>query len=104
MAQNDAATDARTDRMKTEMAAHFADEVADYRAADHCEIVYEGEEAAVVADHAGHEINEWASEFGVDRSELSATMHDLAEQLMGRQDAHEHFSYSDPVVFDRLED
>lgn len=103
MAQNTDATDARTDSQKNEMAEFFAEERAEYEGTDGYTIVYEDDEAAVVADHTGHEINEWAERFDADREALRSTFRALAEQKMGEQDAHEAFSYSDPVVFDKLE-
>jgi hypothetical protein len=103
MAQN-TATDARTDNQKIEMATWFDDEESEYRDSDGYTVVFEDEDCVVVADHTGHEINEWASRFDADREELRASFRALAEQKMGEKDAHEAFSYSDPVVFDRLED
>jgi hypothetical protein len=97
------AHDARTDRQKTEMAQWWAEEQAEYRDADGYTIVDEDAQRVIVADHTGHEINEWASQFDADREALRATFRELAEDSIGAEDAHEAFSYSDPVVFDKLE-
>jgi hypothetical protein len=99
----DTTADDRSTTTKTTMAQFFAEERAEYEDADGFAIVYEDEQVAIVADHTGHELNEWASQLGVDRSELRATFRALADDVMGEQDAHEAFSYSDPVVFDKLD-
>lgn len=104
MTTQDNPTDGRTDSQKIEMATWFAEERGEIERADKLEIVHEDSEAVVVADHHGHELNEWASQLGGDREELRATMRSLAEQKLGEQEAHEIFSYADPVVFDKLED
>jgi len=103
MSQDNTADD-RTDEIKITMAKTFEEFEYEYRnEPEHREIVYEDDQCVVIADHTGHEINEWASEFGVDRSELRSTFRALADQLMDDQEAHEIFSYADPVVFDKLE-
>ena len=85
--------------MKTEMAEHFEEFEAEYRTEpQHHEVVYEDDQVIVVADHTGHELNEWASDFDVDRTEFSQTMHALARQVCDYS-----WSVSDPVVFDKLE-
>lgn len=103
MARN-TATDDRTDNQKIKMARFFDGERAEYADSDGYTIVYEDDECAIVADHTGHEINEWASRFGVDREALRSTFRALADQKMGQRDSHEAFSHSDPVVFDKFED
>ena len=102
MSQNTDA-DVRTDSQKTEMAESFEEFEAEYRTEDHWTIVHEDEDCVIVADHTGHEINEWADLFDVDREELRQTFRALAEQKISEQDAHEAFSHSDPVVFDKFE-
>ena len=98
MTQNTDA-DARTDSQKIEMAEHFEEFEEEYRTEpEHHEVVYEDEQVIVVADHTGHELNEWASEFGIDRTEFSQTMHSLARQVCDYS-----WSVSDPVVFDKIE-
>lgn len=104
MAQNNAATDGRTDNQKIKMANSFAEERAEYEESDGYTVVYEDEDCAIVADHTGHEINEWANCFDADREEIRATFRAIAEEKMGEKEAHEYFSYSDPVVFDKLVD
>ena len=103
MAQNTTADD-RTDPQKIKMARFFAEERAEYEDVDGYTIVYEDDETAIVADHTGHEINEWARQFDVSREDLRSTFRALADQKMDEREAHEAFSYSDPVVFDKLED
>lgn len=103
MAAKNHTADVRTESQKTEMAEGFAEYEYEYRnTEDAFTVVYEDDECVVIADHTGHELNEWASDFGVEREDLRQTMRALAEQEMSRQDAHEAFSYSDPVVFDKL--
>jgi len=102
MSQNITADDRSAD-MKTEMAQHFAEERATYTDSDSHTIVYEDDQVAIVADHSGHELNEWARRFDMKRENLRQAMRALAEQKVGEKKAHEAFSYSDPVVFDKLD-
>lgn len=90
--------DIRTNEMKIEMAEHFEEFEAEYREEENQEVVYEDDEVIVVADHTGHELNEWASDFNVDRSEFSKSMHALARDVSDYS-----WSVSDPVVFDKKE-
>lgn len=92
--------DPRTDELKQEMWSHFTHYEYEYREDDDtdAEVVYEDNEVVVVADHTGHELREWASEFGIERSEPSETMHALARQVCDY-----NWSTSDLVVFDKLE-
>lgn len=91
--------DIRSESMKIEMAEHFKEFEAEYRTEPrHHEVVYEDDEVVVVADHTGHEINEWASDFNLDRETLSVCFHRLA-----RQKCDYSWSVSDPIVFDKLE-
>ena len=91
--------DARTDSQKIEMAEHFQEFEAEYRTEpQHHEVVYEDDQVIVVADHTGHELNEWASDFDVDAIEFSQTMHTLARQVCDYS-----WSVSDPIVFDKME-
>lgn len=96
-------TDARTDSQKQTMAQFFAEERAEYADSDGYTILHEDDEAVVVADHTGHELNEWADRLSMDREVLRQTMRTLAEQKVGETAAHEAFSNADPVVFDRFE-
>jgi len=106
MTQN-TTTDERTAEMKRTMADHFAEFEAEYRTEpQNHEIVYEDDAVVVVRDHTGHELNEWADEFDMDRSEFSQIMHDLARQVYGRDEAEgvgDPWSVADPVVFDKVE-
>lgn len=105
MAEDNDAIDVRTDSQKIEMAEAFETYEAEYREEDeHRTVVYEDDDCVIIADHTGHEVNEWADDFGVDRSELLSTFRTLADQKMNKSDAHEAFSHSDPVVFDKFED
>lgn len=88
--------DARTETMKTQMAENFDEFEAEYREEDHWTVVYEDDQVVVVADHTGHELNEYAKEFDVSRRELSEIMHDLARDLCDH-----NWSASDPIVFDK---
>lgn len=95
------ATDDRSDKMKRTMAQHFADFEYEYRHDEDtdAEVVYEDDQVIVVADHTGHELNEWADDLGVDARDFSETMHGLARQVCDYS-----WSVADPVVFDKLED
>lgn len=98
------ADDARTERMKMEMAEAFTEFEAEYRdEPKHREVVYEDDDCVIIADHTGHELNEWASEFDTDRDDLRETFRSLADQKMTEQTAHAVFSYADPIVFDKFE-
>lgn len=103
MARNKA-TDERTDNQKIKMATWFDEHRVEYEESDQYDIVYEDEDCVVVADHTGHEINEWASKFDGDRETLRSSFRWLADQKMDAQEAHEVFSHADPVVFDKLVD
>lgn len=94
-------TEIRSDKMKRDMAQHFEDFEHEYRDDEdtHAEVVYEDSEVVVVADHTGHELNEWANDYDVDRSQLSEWMHKAARGL-----CEYDWSVSDPVVFDKFED
>lgn len=106
MAQNNAADDPRPDSLKVEMAAMFEDMEAEYRTEDHWSVVYEGDELVIVADHTGHELREWANTSNagdVTREELRSFFRAVADDKMGEKEAHEVFSYSDPVVYDKTD-
>lgn len=93
--QNNA--DKRSDGLKTEMAEFFAENEADYREADWCSIVYEDDEVILIADHSGHEFDEWADQHG-DFDEFSQMMHSLAGQISDRRWPADY-----PIVFDKTE-
>jgi len=86
------------------MARFFDDERDEYEHSDHFSIVYEDDETAIVADHTGHEINEWAIRLDAEREQLRSSFRAIADRKMGERDAHEAFSYADPVVFTKIED
>lgn len=105
MARESQTEDVRTDSQKRTMAETFDEYEAEYRNDEaHGIIVHEDDECVIYADHTGHEINEWANEFDVEREELRQTFRALAEQKMGEKDAHEAFSHFDPVVFDKFDE
>jgi hypothetical protein len=54
--------------------------------------VDEDDERAVFADEKGHELNEWANDLGLERSEVAEWMHDRAD------DVDYEWVASDPVV------
>lgn len=99
----DTTADDRSTTTKTTMAQFFAADRAEYDDADGFTVVYEDDQVAIVADHTGHELNEWASQLDADRSELRATFRALADDVMGEHEAHKAFSHSDPVVFDKVD-
>jgi hypothetical protein len=93
--------DPRTDSMKIEMAEHFAEFEADYRDDvnyEGSEVVFEDDQMVIVADHSGHEINEFASDFDVPRRVLSNWFHKVAKRKTDRS-----WSTADPIVFDKPE-
>ena len=101
MAPNETTDDVRTFNQKIEMAEYFEEYEYEYREDPYtnCEVVYEDDDCVIVADHSGHELNEWASDFGFSRRELSQTMHTLA-----RQKTDYSWSVADPIVFDKFVD
>lgn len=102
MARNTSADD-RSTNLKIKMAKWFAGERAEYEDSEGYTIVWEDEWAVVVADHTGHELNEWADRFDCDREDLRSTFRAMADEVMGEKDAHDAFSHSDPIIFDKLE-
>jgi hypothetical protein len=94
--------DDRTEEQISAMSDAFYEYEHEYRTEPkHREIVYEDDECIIIADHTGHEINEWASEFDTNRESLRSTFRSIADEKMNEVKAHEVFSYSDPVVFDK---
>lgn len=93
--------DPRSDSMKIDMAEHFDDFEYEYRedGDTHATVVHEDDEVTIVADHTRHELNEWASEYDVDRDALSKFFHDVAKR---RTDLT--WGVSDPIVFDTFAD
>jgi hypothetical protein len=92
--------DPRSTDLKIAMAEHFESFEHEYRIDENtdAELVYEDDQVIVVADHSGHELNEWASEFDVGRDELSEFFHRQARKMTDYD-----WGYADPVLFDRLE-
>ena len=102
MSQNTTA-DERSTSVKVKMAEHFDEERSEYEDSDGYTIVYEDDDCTIVSDHTGHEINEWAALVSDTRETLRSTFRAIADEKMGEKDAHEGFSHSDPVVFDKFE-
>lgn len=104
MAEDNNAVDVLDFNQKIKMAETFDEYEAEYREEDNHTVVHEDEDCIIIADHTGHEVTEWADDFGVDRTELLSAFRQMAEQKMTEQDAHEAFSHSDAVVFEKFED
>ena len=101
-AQNEA--DGRSTETKIEMAETFKEFEDEYRTEPkHREVVYEDDDCVIIADHTGHELNEWANTVAEDRETLRESFRALADQKMSEQTAHAVFSYADPVVFDKFD-
>ncbi len=83
------------DELIEEMADHFEKMESEYHDGDWCEIVYEDDDVVVIADHKGHELNEWGNDFG-DYREVSEYMHTRAKKLCDY-----NWSTSYPVVFEK---
>lgn len=49
-------------------------------------------------DETGHELNEFAADMDVSRSELSESMHDLARDIYDDGNPGDEWSVTDPVV------
>jgi hypothetical protein len=94
--------DPRSESMKISMAEHFGDYEYEYREDPHtdAEVVYEDDRVIVVADHTGHELNEWVSDFNMteaDRDAFYTWNHEVARELTDHD-----WAVADPVVFDKL--
>jgi hypothetical protein len=118
MGQNNATTDAaltehlravdntddpRSEAMKISMAEHFDCYEHEYREDPHtdAEVVHEDDQVIVVADHTGHELNEWVSDFNMTEEDSDAFYswnHEVARELTDH-----NWAVVDPVVFDKLE-
>lgn len=94
-----------SDAQKREMFEWFESNEYEYREDPHTDatVVYEDADHVVVADTSGHELNEWADDFGIDRSELSAWMHDRARDIYDAAGVGDPWSVADPVVFEKFE-
>ena len=100
---NDHADDPRSDSMKIQMAEHFDEFEFEYREDPHtdAEVVYENDRVIVVADHTGHELTEWVSDFNMTHEDCDAFYgwnHEVARELTDY-----NWATVDPVVFDKLE-
>ena len=89
--------------MKISMAEHFGEFEYEYREDPHTdvEVVHEDDQVIIVADHTGHELAEWATDFnmtGEDRDAFWNWNYDLARDLTD----HDWVAV-DPVVFDKLD-
>ena len=94
--------DPRSESMKISMAEHFCEFEHEYREDPHtdAEVVYEDDQVVVVADHTGHELTEWVSDFNMteaDRDAFYTWNHEVARELTDHD-----WSVVDPVVFDKL--
>jgi len=94
--------DPRSESMKISMAEHFEDFEHEYREDPHtdAEVVYEDDQVIVVADHTGHELTEWVSDFNMteeDRYAFYAWNHEVARELTDHG-----WAVAYPVVFDKL--
>ena len=105
MEQNNATMDdPRSEAMRISMAEHFEGFEYEYRQDPHtdAEVVHEDDQVIVVADHTGHELNEWMSDFNMteeDRDAFYTWNHEVARELTDRG-----WAVVDPVVFDKLEE
>jgi hypothetical protein len=103
MEQNNATMDdPRSESMKISMAEHFGDYEHEYREDPHtdAEVVFEDDQLIVVADHTGHELSEWVSDFNMtdeDCDAFCAWNHEVARELTDHD-----WAVADPVVFDKL--
>jgi hypothetical protein len=94
--------DPRSEAMRISMAEHFEDFEHEYREDPHtdAEVVHEDDQVIVVADHTGHELNEWESDFNMTHEECDAFYswnHEVARELTDH-----NWAVVDPVVFDKL--
>jgi hypothetical protein len=97
-------TDPRSESMKIQMAEHFSEFEYEYREDPHtdAEVVYEDDQVIVVADHTGHELNEWVSDFNLTHEDCDVFYrwnHEVARELTDY-----NWSVAYPVVFDKLEE
>ncbi len=85
---------------RTELATIFSDYESEYR--ENHEVLHESSHIIVLADHAGHELNELTDRTGVDREELRSEMRERADDALGEQEAHDVAVSADLIVFDKL--
>ena len=94
--------DPRSEAMRISMAEHFEDFEYEYHEDPHtdAEVVFENDRVIVVADHTGHELTEWESDFNMTHEECDAFHswnHEVARELTDH-----NWAVVDPVVFDKL--
>ena len=94
--------DPRSGAMRISMAEHFEDFELEYREDPHtgAEVVHEDDRVIVVADHTGHELSEWVSDFNLTEEDCDAFCawnHEVARELTDH-----YWAVVDPVVFDKL--
>ena len=94
--------DPRSEAMRISMAEHFGEFEYEYRKDPHtgAEVVFEDDQVIVVADHTGHELNEWMSDFSMTEEDCDAFYawnHEVARELTDHG-----WAVVDPVVFDKL--
>lgn len=103
MARNGTTTDdPRPNDLKREMAAgweRYEDDYRDMVNYEGSEVVYEDDDLVIVADHTGHELNEYVGDYEIPRRVVSNWMHEVARQLTDYD-----WSASDPIVFDKFAD
>lgn len=86
--------DPRTEKMKREMATHFAEYEQDYRDGEWCSIIYENNDHVLIADHKGYEHSEWRDEFS--DVKFFQKMHTFADELSDWK-----WITDWPVIFDK---
>ena len=98
--QND---DRRTEEEKTEMAEWFARNRTLEAEGDDRTLVYEDDDCVIIADERGVELAEWVDTLNADHDRLRESMRAVADGKMGKQEAHEIFSTTHPVVFGKID-
>jgi len=101
MSRNVNADDPRSTDLKQDMAAGWNEHKGEYRDSENyegSEVVHEGSEMVIVADHTGHELNEYLKDHDIPRRVVSNWMHEVA-----REKTDYNWEASDPIVFDKLE-
>ena len=99
MAQRTAFHDPRTDDLKADLTDGWERYEDDYRDDINYEgstVVYESDDTVIVADHTGHELNEYLKDHDIPRRAVSQWMHNVARALTDYD-----WSHADPIVFDK---
>ena len=94
--------DPRSEAMRISMAEHFGEFEYEYREDPHtgAEVVHEDDQVIVVADHTGHELNEWVSDFNLTEEDCDAFC--ACNLVVARELTDHSWAVVDPVVFDKL--